>query len=156
MIAICFFGMILTACSTRPVQDPAAGQNIREITLTSGGDVAYTTGNGRNYSVTFHRDGTAESRTETTEKFVKQKTIVKQARFSTDRFEDLSATIDNNGFFEKNEKDGVVQDAWENLKVVTTDGEKTIHAFGRNDAQVQIMVDAVKKLDRDLQWEEMK
>jgi len=142
------FMSILPACSMRR-------QEIREVTLSSGGEVAYTTGRGSVSSVTFRRDGTAEMRSTTTENFVGQGLVVKRARFSTDRFASLAATIDNNGFFEKKEEEGHIEDAWQSLKVVTTAGEKTIQTLGRNDPQIKAMVDAINTLAAELQWEEV-
>ena len=128
-------------------------QGIREITLSSGGDVAYTTGHGSSDSITLRRDGTAEMRSASTENFVDQAPVIKRAQFSTDQFERLAATLDGNGFFEKKENEGNVQDAWQNLKVVTTTGEKTIQTLGRNDPQIKAMVDAVNDLAAKLHWQ---
>ena len=141
------FASILAGCSMKR-------QEIREITLSSGGEVTYTTGHGSTYSVTFRRDGTAESRNVTTENFVAQAPVVKRARFSTDRFERLAGTINSNGFFEKKEEEGHVDDTWQNLKVVSTTGEKTIQTLGRSgDPQIKAMVDAVSNLAGELQWD---
>src|SRR5215468_3198834 len=110
-IAWLVFGLMFQGCST---SKPGTGetisskQDIREITLSSGGEVTYTTGNGRSDSVTFRRDGTAEMRTEATEKFKQQPVVVKRARFSTDRFERLAKVFEENGFFEKKENEGSV------------------------------------------------
>jgi len=148
LITLLIFVSILPGCSMRR-------QEIREVTLSSGGEVAYTTGRGGGSSITFRRDGTAESRSATTENFVGQGLVVRRARFSTDRFERLSATIDNNGFFEKKEEEGRIEDAWQSLKVVTTSGEKTIQTLGRNDAQIKAMLDAINTLAAEMQWEEV-
>ena len=150
IITLVIYGLVLTTCSMRR-------QGIREITLSSGGEVTYTSGRGGTYSVTFWRDGTAEMRSEKTENFVSQAPVIKRAQFSTDRFKRLAATIDNNGFFEKNESEGSIHDAWEILKVVTTTGEKTIQTLGRSgDPQIKAMIDAVDDLAGELQWEEVK
>ena len=53
IITLLIFMPIVPGCSMRR-------QEIREITLSSGGEVAYTTGHGGSNSVTFRRDGTAE------------------------------------------------------------------------------------------------
>ena len=137
---------ILPGCSTRR-------QGIREITLSSGGEVAYTTGHGGSDSITFRRDGTAEMRSASTENFVDQAPVIKRAQFSTDQFERLAATLDGNGFFDKKENEGNIQDAWQNLKVVTTTGEKTIQTLGRNDPRIKAMVDAVNDLAAKLHWQ---
>lgn len=147
-ITLLIFVSILPGCSTRR-------QGVREITLSSGGEVAYTTGHGGSNTITFRRDGTAEMRSASTEKFVAQAPVIKWASFSTDRFERLAATIDGNGFFEKKENEGNIQDAWQNLKVVTIAGEKTIQTLGRNDSQIKAMVDAVNDLAAKVQWEEI-
>jgi hypothetical protein len=153
------FGLMLQGCSrsTPGTQETTPSkQDIREITLSSGGEVTYTTGNGRSDSVTFRRDGTAEMRSEATEKFVKQPIVVKRARFSTDRFERLAKVFEENGFFEK-ETEGNVQDAWRNLKVVTSKSEKTLQTLGRDgDPQIRAMLDAVNALAKEVQWEEVK
>jgi hypothetical protein len=130
-------------------------QEIREITLSSGGEVAYTTGRGGSNSITFRRDGTAEMRSANTEKFVAQAPVIKRAQFSTDQFERLAATMDGNGFFEKKENEGNIQDAWQNLKVVTITGEKTIQTLGRNDPQIKTMIDSVNDLAAKVQWKEV-
>ena len=145
IITLLIFVSILPGCSTRR-------QGIREITLSSGGDVVYTTGHGGSDSITFRRDGTAEMRSASTEKFVAQGPVIKRAQFSTDQFERLAATIDGNGFFDKKENEGNIQDAWQNLKVVTLTGERTIQTLGRNDPQIKAMVDAVNDLAAKLQW----
>ena len=123
----------------------------------TGGEVTYTTGNGRSDMVTFRRDGTAEMRSEATKNFAQQAAVVKRARLTTDQFENLVKIIMENGFFEKNENEGHVEDAWRNLKVVTTAGEKTVQTFGRDDDhEVRAMIDAVNALTRQLSWEEVK
>ena len=146
IITLLILVSILSGCSMRR-------QEIREITLSSGGEVAYTTGHGGSDSITFRRDGTAEMRSVSTENFVAQEPIMKRARFSTDQFERLAATMDGNGFFEKKENEGNIHDAWQNLKVVTITGEKTIQTLGRNDPQIKAMIDAVNDLAGELQWE---
>jgi hypothetical protein len=70
-------------------------------------------------------------RSEVTEKFEKQPVAVKRARFSTDQFERLAKIFEENGFFEK-EAEGNVQDAWRNLKAVTTTGEKSLQTLNRD------------------------
>src|SRR5437867_3226556 len=132
-IILLILALVLAGCSTggqevRPENRP----EVREISLTSGGEVTYTSGHGGSDTVTFRRDGTAEMRSETTENFKQQPVVIKRARFSTDRFERLAKTLEENGFFEKNENEGNIQDAWQNLKVVTSTGEKTIHTLGSN------------------------
>ena len=153
-------GLWLLSCSTNKTgadERLLNKRDIREITLTSGNEVAYTSGNGRSDSITFRRDGTAEMRSGSTVKFAKQPDVVKQAHFSTDRFERLAKVLDENGFSEKGENEGNVQDAWRNLKVVTPTGEKTIQTFGRDgDTQIKAMLDAVNALAGEMQWEDVR
>src|SRR5215218_2143433 len=115
IIAFLIVGSMLPGCSARR-------QGIREISLSNGGAVAYTTEHGGSNLVTFRRDGTAEMRSVTTDNSVAQAPIIKRARFSTDRFKRLAGIVDRNGFFEKKENEGNVRDSWQNLKVVTTTG----------------------------------
>ena len=148
ILTLLIFVSILPGCATRR-------QGIREITLSSGGEVAYTTGHGGSSSITFRRDGTAEMRSTSTENFVAQAPVIKRAQFSTDQFERLAATMDANGFFEKKENEGNIQDAWQSLKVVTTTGDRTIQTLGRNDPQIKTMVAAVDDLAAKVQWKEV-
>jgi len=153
--------VILPACSMRR-------QGIREVTLRSGGMGPNHTVN--NYSVTFRRDGTAEMVSGTISSTddeagtrptspdansgtVQNADIYKRARFSTDRFERLAATLDNNGFFSKDEYGGIVMDAWQSLSVVTMTGEKTVQTLGRDDPQIKTMIEAIDSLRDELQWE---
>ena len=94
-------------------------------------------------------------RSASAEKFVAQAPVIKRAEFLTDQFERLAATMDNNGFFEKKENEGNIQDAWQNFKVVTITGEKTLQTLGRNDPQIKTMVDAVNDLAAKLQWKQI-
>ena len=157
--------VILPACSMRR-------QGIREVTLRSGGMGPNHTVN--NYSVTFRRDGTAEMVSGTISSSdeeaglrpaspdanssgtAQNAGIFRRAKFSTDRFERLAATLDNNGFFSKDEQGGMVMDAWQNLSVVSTTGEKTIQTLGRDDPQIKTMIAAIDSLSHDLQWEDVK
>jgi len=163
IIALLIAGVILPSCSMRR-------QGIREITLRSGGMGPNETVN--SHSVTFRRDGTAEMVSGTISSAddeagarpttpdanngaAQNTSIHKRARFSTDRFERLAATLDNNGFFSKDEQDGMVMDAWQSLYVVTTTGEKTIQTLGRDDPQIKTMIEAIGSLRDELQWEEV-
>ena len=149
--------LVLAGCSVGRQEVRTENRpEVREISLTSGGEVTYTSGHGGSDTVTFWRDGTAEMRSEMTEHFKPQPVVVKRAQFSTDRFERLAKVFEDNGFFEKNANEGNIQDAWQNLKVVTSTGEKTIHTLGSNDPQIRAMVDAVNKLSGEVQWEDAK
>ena len=163
IIALLIAAVILPACSMRR-------QGIREITLRSGGMGPDPMAN--YYSVTFRRDGTAEmvkltigssddeagtqSESGRDNETQQQSNIRKRTSFSTDRFEGLAAALDNNGFFSKDERGGMVMDAWQSLTVLTTTGEKTIQTLGRDDAQINTMVDATDRLTDELQWEDVK
>lgn len=163
IIALLIAAVILPACSMRR-------QGIREITLRSGGMGPDHTVN--NYSVTFRRDGTAEMVSGTVgngndvagtspapnadNDTQLNADTPKRTTFSTDRFERLAATLDNNDFFSKDERGGAVTDASQSLTVLTTTGAKTIQTLGRNDPQIKTMVDAVGKLADELQWEEVR
>jgi hypothetical protein len=143
-------------------------QGIREITLRSGMGPEHA---GNSYSVTFRRHGTAEMVNGTvrssddeaaprpapgTNNETQQNAGThKRTTFSTDRFESLAATLDNNGFFSKDESGAAVTDASQSLTVLTTTGEKTIQTLGRNDPQIKSMLDAIGKLTDELQWEQV-
>ena len=162
LIALLIAAVILPACSTRR-------QGIREITLRSGGMGPDHTVN--NYSVTFRRDGTAEMVSGTlgngndaagtspapgTNNETQQNAGThKRTTFSTDRFKRLAATLDNNGFFSKDESAAAVTDASQSLTVLTTTGEKTIQTLGRKDPQIKSMLDAIGSLTDELQWEQV-
>jgi hypothetical protein len=154
---------ILPACSTSgsatnsKSEDETSKPEVREISLMTGDEVTYTTGNGRSDVWTFRRDGTAEMRSDITEKFVRQAAVIKRARLSNDQFERLEKVINENGFFDKKESEKPVADAWRNLKVVTSAGEKTIQTFGGDDdPDISTMIRAITSLASELQWENAK
>jgi hypothetical protein len=155
-IALLMLIATLPGCSTTG-PDAANRPEVREISLMNGAEVTYSTGNGRSDVVTFRRDGTAEMRSEVTEKFVQLPIVIKRAQLSSDQFDLLARIIQEHGFFEKKENEEPVADAWRNLKVVTSTGEKTIQTFDRDsDPEIKSMLDAVDALAREMKWEEAK
>jgi hypothetical protein len=126
---------------------------IREVML-SGGGIQYN-GKGHFESVRLNADGTAERRKDTFEHdFPKtgEVSTVEKAEVSPEAFARLSKAINDNHFFSKAEREGMVMDANGSLTVVYDGGEKSIQTLGREDSEIDAMLQAIADTTRELQW----
>jgi hypothetical protein len=146
-ILLLFCGLIFHGCFLR-------AHDIREITL-SGGGISYN-GKGSFSSITFRKDGSAEKTAYTFEHDVPKVGEVfvhQRARVSTEQFDGLVRAINDNGFFSKKEREGIVYDAHQAIKVMYSGGEKEIETLARDDAGIDAMVKAITDLNQQMHWE---
>jgi len=129
---------------------------ISEITLMGGG-YQYN-GGGGSTTVTLKADGTATRQKVTfahdTPRDGESQTA-ERAHIPPEVFARLAAAINDNHFFAKAEKEGMVYDAFQSLTVVYDGGEKTIQTIGRDDPEIKAMLSAFGGTVDQLQWEKI-
>ena len=128
-----------------------AGRNIREIMLTK----ATTTPDGKGQSDTliFYRDGRAERQTRVSEHVNSWVPIKSEnGKMSTDRFEGLAKTVEENDFFTKEEHENDAEPGVTGLVVTADDGSKSILNVDENDPQIKNIISAIKKEASQVEW----
>jgi hypothetical protein len=148
------FGLLVPGCFYLHI---SRTYQIREVML-SGGGIQYN-GKGHFESVTLKADGTAVRRKDTFEHdFPKtgEVSTVERAEVSPEAFGRLAKAINDNHFFSKAEREGVVMDANGSLTVVYDGGEKSIQTLGREDSEIDAMLRAFADVSGGLEWKEVK
>jgi hypothetical protein len=147
---VLIFGLLLPGCA---LVRRFERHQIREITL-SGGGIQYN-GKGQSQSVTFKADGTAVRVKETFEHdFPKAGDVitVERAQISAEDFGRLAKAINDNHFFSKAERAGMIMDANGSLTVGYDGGKKSIQTLGRDDSEIDAMLQAIADTSGELQW----
>ena len=129
-----------------------AGRNIREVILIKGERKA--DGDMQSRTIVLRRDGTAERNT-----FVrgagdeKPQSTEERGTLSTDSFERVAKTIEENDFFAKKEKPGRPDAVGEfiNLAAASDDASNDIEVDGR-DPQIQKIIAAIEAEANQLAW----
>ena len=143
-----FSAALLGGCMTH------AGRNMREVILIKGERKA--NGDMHSSTILLRRDGPAERNT-----FVrragddKPQSTEERGTLSTDRFERVAKTIEENDFFSKKEKRSDPDAAGEfvNLAVSSDEGSNDIEV-DRSDPQIQKIIAAIEAEANQVAWKQ--
>jgi hypothetical protein len=134
-----------------------AGRNVLEVILVKG--ERKSDGDLHSRTIVLRRDGTAERNT-----FIRNpgneapSSTEERGTFSTDRFERVAKTIEENDFFSKKEKrsdpDAAVQ--FTNLAVSADDEVSNDIEVDPNDPQIQNVIAAIEKEADQIDWKPAK
>jgi len=136
-----------------------AGRNVQQVMLIK---AEKKDGGTHSRTIVFYRDGKAERNSFITDSSAaKPVSTEERGTFSTDSFERVAKTVEENNFFSKKEKKSDLDADGEfiNLAVSSKDGSNEISndiEVDPNDSQIQNIISAIEKEASQINWQPAK